>query len=108
VIICKELNEVIWENGIKNPPGKVSVVALKTDINGVEKTLVNLAEAGIDTQKSIYEDAKAKATDAMKKEIPATKEKSEVKEAEVAEVKEKKSEAKSKPTERKKGGGKEE
>ena len=54
VIICKELNEKIWANGIKNPPGKVSVVALKSEFNGVEKTLVNLAEVGIDEQTKLY------------------------------------------------------
>ena len=48
VIIGNELNEKIWENGIKNPPGKVSVVTLKKEFSGQEKVLVNLAEVGID------------------------------------------------------------
>jgi len=48
VLVCRELNEKLWENGIQNPPGKVSVIALKTTINGVEKTYVNLIEAGVD------------------------------------------------------------
>ena len=54
VIVCSELNSFIWERGIKNPPGKVSVVALKTEINGTEKTLVNLSEVGIDNQMALY------------------------------------------------------
>lgn len=48
VVICNELNEYIWEKGIKNPPGKVEVVALKTQINGSEKTIVNLLTVGVD------------------------------------------------------------
>lgn len=79
VIICRELNEKIWENGIKNPPGKVSVVALKTQINGVEKTLVNLAEAGINTQMAQY------AVEAPKTEKKTKPE--QIKEAQVKEIK---------------------
>ena len=54
IVICSELNEKIWENGIKNPPGKVSVIALKTQIAGKEKTIVNLAEVGIEVHMKIY------------------------------------------------------
>jgi len=74
VIICSELNEAIWSRGIKNPPGKVSIVALKTQIAGKEGTLVNLASVGLDAQLKTY------ATE----EIAPQKE--EVKEAEVKEV----------------------
>ncbi len=31
VRLGRHLNEYIWQNGIKNPPGKVSVVAIKED-----------------------------------------------------------------------------
>ncbi len=84
VVICNELNEKIWENGIKNPPGKVSVVALKTNINGVEKTLVNLIEAGVESQLATYNKVTPKAV------APETK--ADIKEAEVKEVVEKKAE----------------
>lgn len=55
VIVCRELNELIWENGSKNPPGKISVVAFKTSIKGEEKTLVNLSNIGVEKQKELYE-----------------------------------------------------
>ena len=54
VVVCKELNELIWQRGSKNPPGKVSVVALKTTVNGVEKVLVNLLDVGVEGQKALY------------------------------------------------------
>ena len=73
VVICKELNEKIWGNGIKNPPGKVSVIAIKTNINGVEKTIVNLQEVGIDKQLELY-----------KSQMPATPAKEEKAEEEQA------------------------
>lgn len=91
VVLCNELNEKIWENGIKNPPGKVSIVALKTEINGVEKTLVNLAEVGIDAQLKLYkttpelpkveEKATKKVADAEVKEVETKKETSKKTEA---------------------------
>lgn len=59
VILCKELNEYIWKNGAKNPPGKVSVIALKKEFNGTEKTLVNLVDVGIDKQIELYNMAAA-------------------------------------------------
>lgn len=31
VRLGKHLNEYVWQNGIKNPPGKVSVIAIKHD-----------------------------------------------------------------------------
>jgi len=95
VVICKELNEKIWENGIKNPPGKVSVIAFKTQIAGVEKTLVNLVEFGIDSHLKNYGSTN---TEVKSEKTSKTQ---EVKDAEVKEVKteekveEKKSETKS-------------
>lgn len=95
VIICKELNETIWEKGSKNPPGKVSVVALKSEFAGVEKTLVNLSNIGIDEQSKLYQAAQVAGT--------APKTDSNVKEAEVKEVEEEKaSEAKEESKEEKK------
>lgn len=83
IIICSELNESIWKNGGKNPPGKVAVVAVKKEINGVLSTVVNLQTAGVDTQLGTYKSS------APVVEAPAKKAevKSEVKEAEVKEVK---------------------
>ena len=87
VIICAELNDKIWVNGIKNPPGKVNVVALKTDIGGSEKTLVNLVEFGVEEQLKSY--ANMQVQEAAQ-EAPAKEEKAEVKDAKVKEVKKEK------------------
>lgn len=54
VVVCSELNDFIWAKGGKNPPGKVSVIALKTNVNGVESTIVNLLESGIENQMKSY------------------------------------------------------
>ncbi len=84
VVILAELNDKIWENGIKNPPGKVSVVALKTQFGGVEKTLVNLLEVGVDKYLEAYKLKGAEVEEQEKeaKEVakPAAKETKEVKE----------------------------
>lgn len=77
VLVCRELNEKLWENGIQNPPGKVSVIALKTTINGTEKTYVNLTEFGVD--KYINPENVIEKT-AKKEKVAA-----EVKDAEVSE-----------------------
>lgn len=61
VIICNELNEFIWANGIKNPPGKVSVVAYKkTFADGVERCIVNLSSVGVEEVLKSYEEMPAK------------------------------------------------
>jgi len=83
VILCNELNEKIWENGIKNPPGKVSIVALKTEINGIEKTLVNLVEFGVENQLKSYNSKQSKV-----KETKKTVTEGEVKEVETETKKE--------------------
>lgn len=96
VIVCKELNEAIWENGIKNPPGKVNVIAANVDVSGVIKTVVNLSSVGIDSQLELYKVVAAPAaspvTDAQVSEVEETKEEAqpEVKE----EVKEEKTDSK--------------
>jgi len=88
VVIGNELNELIWENGIRNPPGKVSVVTLKKEFNGVEKTLVNLATVGID---SLLKDTEVTvpqvAEPSVEEELKTKEAKADVKEAEVKEVK---------------------
>ena len=81
VVIGNELNEKIWENGIKNPPGKVSVIALKKEFSGQEKVLVNLAEVGIESLLKQYETAAPVSAPSK-----ATEDKTEVKDAEVKEV----------------------
>lgn len=86
VIICPELNEKIWERGIKNPPGKVSVIALKTQISGVEKTLVNLIEVGVDKHLGMYATQEAQMTETVEDEIKSNS-KSETKVDKTAEVK---------------------
>lgn len=57
VIVCAELNEHIWARGSKNPPGKVEVIALRTQVGQDQKVLVNLKSVGIDEQKSMYDTA---------------------------------------------------
>lgn len=54
VIVCNDLNDFIWARGIKNPPSKVNVIALKTEINGTEMTVVNLLDKGLDKQMALY------------------------------------------------------
>ncbi len=73
VILCNELNEHMWANGGKNPPGKVSVVVVKTKD---EKAIVNLSDVGVDEQMKLYAPAAA----------PKTEKKAEAKDAEVKEV----------------------
>ncbi len=59
VIVCPELNHKLWANGIKNPPGKVNVVALKKKIGLEEKVIVNLIEVGVDKYLGLYEEKNA-------------------------------------------------
>lgn len=89
VVVCKELNEFIWADGGKNPPGKVSVVAIRTNVNGVESTVVNLLESGVDNQIGTYAKTpvaapvkEAKATEVKTEEVKEEK-KEEVKSEEV-------------------------
>lgn len=91
VVIGNELNEKIWENGAKNPPGKVSVITLKKEFNGVEKALVNLAEAGID---SLVKENEAQNAAPVKEEKKEVKKTPEVQDAEVKEVEIKKEDKK--------------
>lgn len=81
VIICAELNELIWARGGKCPPGKISVTALRTEINGEDSTIVNLSSVGVDAQLAKYATVAPVAEE--KAEAPVTE---EVKEAEVKEV----------------------
>lgn len=98
VIVCPELNEYLWANGSKNPPGKVSVITLKRDINGVNRTLVNLSNVGLDKYLHAYSATAQEEVPKTKKEAKADLE-SEIQEAEVKEVKE---ETKKAPTKAKK------
>ncbi len=94
VIIGNELNEKIWENGIKNPPGKVSVVALKKNFNNGEKVLVNLLDVGIDSMLKQYETQVP--VESNKEEVSDVefKEKENTNEEKTTEVKEEKEEVK--------------
>ena len=98
VIICAELNELIWARGGKCPPGKISVTALRTEVNGVESTIVNLSSVGVDAQMAKY------GTVATSEEVAEVKEvKSETKEKAVVatDVKEVKAEKKTEKSEKK-------
>lgn len=86
VIIGNELNEKIWENGIKNPPGKVSVVTLKKDFNGEARVLVNLATVGIESLSKQYEQEVETKSDVKTESSNVENKKEEVVEAEVKEV----------------------
>lgn len=92
VIICNELNEFIWANGIKNPPGKVSVVAYKkTFADGVERCIVNLSAVGVDEVLKAYDEIPAKLNVEQKESESLSKEE---KSEEVTEDKENKKESK--------------
>ena len=59
VLIGNELNEKIWSRGGKKPPGKVKIVALKTQLPSHEESvLVNTQEVGVDSQLRKYIDKK--------------------------------------------------
>ena len=81
VVICSDLNEYMWKCGSRNPPGKVSVVALRTDINGTEKTIVSLADSSIEKQLEAYTGSKPKVATPDE-----SKDKGEVEDAKVKEV----------------------
>ena len=100
VIICSQLNEYIWLNGGKNPPGKVSVIALKTQIGDKEKTLVNLLEHGIDEQLTIYNNLQSKTPNVETKEKEDT---SEIKDVESKEVESKETKSKTQKKDDSKG-----
>ncbi len=85
VILCKELNESLWERGSRHPPGKVQVTVLKNEVAGVERVLVNLTSAGVAEQAKLYETVKPQVA-------KETKAKEEVQEAEVKEVADEKAE----------------
>lgn len=102
VVVCKELNEFIWANGSKNPPGKVTVVALKDNFANEEKTLVNLASVGLDEQLKEY--AQATPSQEVKETVEDSKEEETV-EAEVKEVK-KETKKEEKPAKEEVKGGK--
>lgn len=85
VIVCKELNEAIWENGIKNPPGKVKVISANVDVGGVIKTVVNLASVGIDSQLELYKTVAAPAASPVEDAQVSEKEETKVESDEVKE-----------------------
>ncbi len=104
VVICNELNEKIWENGIKNPPGKVEVEVAKINVEGEELSIVNLKEVGVDKYVESYKSdkvkEKVKKLEEVEKKEDLTKENSESKDSkddekgEVKEIKEEKKEEK--------------
>lgn len=81
VILCKELNEHIWRNGAKNPPGKVSVSVLRTEISGEHRVLVNLSSVGVEKQRELYAQPVEKAAPVK----DAKADESKVQEAQVTE-----------------------
>jgi large subunit ribosomal protein L31e len=78
VVIGKDLNELVWVRGSKNPPGKVSVFTSKIQVNGADKVIVETTKEGLDKQLDLYKSAAPVAT----KDAEA-----EVKDAEAKEVK---------------------
>ncbi len=75
IVICNELNEKIWANGIKNPPGKVDVIAVRKKINDKEVCIVNLKDKGIEKQIKLYEgESKEEPKKKEKESVVETKE----------------------------------
>jgi large subunit ribosomal protein L31e len=83
VVIGKDLNELVWVRGSKNPPGKVSVFTSKIQVGGVDRVIVETTKEGLDKQLELYktaapvateEKAKADVKDAEAKEVPAKEE----------------------------------
>lgn len=83
VRIAKALNEHLWENGIKNPPGKVTIVAEKNDEGIVHADLEgNKLPSELessDEKKSDKKEAKQEKTESKKdaEEKPAKQETTE-------------------------------
>ena len=83
IVICAELNQYIWKNGAKNPPGKVSVTCEKIKHKDIEKVIVNLSGINISKQLDLYK------TQIIKKEKEdSSNKKDEVKDIKVEEKKE--------------------
>ncbi len=64
VVIGKDLNELVWVRGSKNPPGKVSVFTSKIQVAGVDKVIVETTAEGLEKQLKLYNTAAPVATDA--------------------------------------------
>lgn len=118
VKIMKELNEEVWKDGIKNPPGKIKVNVLKNkegivyaqlfgkkiDLKKDEKKEAKKVEAK--KEETVEEKKSAKKTETKKteakKETKTEEKKTETKKEEKPEVKEVKTEKKEeKPVEKK-------
>jgi len=76
VAIGKELNEMIWKHGIKNPPSKVSVTAIK-DKDG--RVSVNLE--GVGSKTSVNSKVTKKAKSSSDKDIKDKKDIGNISEA---------------------------
>ena len=73
VIVCPELNEQIWDKGIRHPPGKVEVIAYRMQIGSNEKTIVNLKTIGVDKYVKAYREAATEAIPSTEEELASTK-----------------------------------
>lgn len=112
VIVGEELNEFLWARGARHPPGKVSVIALRKEVNGVASTVVNLSSVGVDKQLEKYNmipesQKKEEVQEAEVTEKPETEASEEKTEEKKAEVKKEEKPAQKKTAQKKEGGKKE-
>ena len=98
IVVCAELNELLWSRGAKNPPGKVKIVCMRKKIKDNFRVFVNLVEVGLDSVLSNYETKEVSKSDDKKDNVVDVK-------AEEKEIKEEKAEDKKQKEEEK---GKEE
>ncbi|RMF05327.1 hypothetical protein D6764_05020, partial [Candidatus Woesearchaeota archaeon] len=93
IIIGSHLNELLWKNGIKNPPHHVKVKAVKDDAGKVTVELADLPTSKTEeTKKESGKDKKAeqKTEKAKTDSKPAKKEEKEEKPAESSDKPDKK------------------
>jgi len=73
VKLGKELNEIIWQHGIKNPPHHVKVTALRNEKGEVRANLFGVAIAVPKEEKAKAEKKETKKESEVKKEVSKDK-----------------------------------
>ncbi|MBW2997915.1 60S ribosomal protein L31 [Candidatus Woesearchaeota archaeon] len=96
VAVQKELNEHIWKHGIKNPPSRVSVTAVK-DKEGKVSVNLESVKAKEETKKPAKKETKAKKEESLEAEVEKAEAKTEEVKTEDAPKEEVKTEAKEEP-----------
>lgn len=83
LVVLNEVNEFIWENGIKNPPGKIEINVLKKTENDKTKVYVALKESTLDELFKVKEEEKEKQTETKNENVKDKKEEKVVEAKEV-------------------------